>query len=60
MNTSLKVYNMYETSKYRAIINIRNRPTVTLEIETTDIRDVAEEIRRNHYDHRGFEIKKIT
>ena len=51
---------MYETSKYKAIINIRNRPTVTLEIETTDIRDVAEEIRRNHYDHRGFEIKKIT
>ncbi len=60
MNTSIKVYNMYETSKYRAIINIRNRPTVTLEIETTDIRDVAEEIRRNHSNHRGFEIKKIT
>jgi len=51
---------MYETSKYRAIINIRNRPPITLEIETTDIRDVAEKIRRNHYDHLGFEIKKIT
>ena len=60
MNTSLNVYNMYETSKYRAIINIRNRPTVTLEIETTDIRDVAEEIRRNHSNHWGFEIKKMA
>lgn len=51
---------MYETSKYRAIINIRNGPPITLEIETTDIRDVAEKIRRNHSNHLGFEIKKIT
>jgi hypothetical protein len=51
---------MSETSKYRAIINIRNRPTVTLEIETTDIRDVAEEIRRSHSNHWGFEIKKMA
>ncbi len=60
MNPSFKVYNMYETSKYRAIINIRNRPPVTLEIETTDIRDVAKEIRRSHSNHWGFEIKKMA
>ena len=51
---------MYKILKYRAIINMGNSPPVTIELETTDIRDVAEEVRRNYPHHWGFEIKKIT
>ena len=50
---------MYEVKKYKAIVNLINKPPATYEIETTDIRDVAEEIRRKHANHRGFEIKLL-
>lgn len=46
--------------KYKVIVNMKNKPLVSCEINAGDIKEAAAVVRRKYSNHRGFEIKCLN